>query len=274
MVGSVRIGTSGWAYRSWRGDFYPKGLRQRDELAYLATQLGSVELNGSFYSLQRASSYRSWCAQTPDDFVFAVKGSRFVTHLKRLRDVDLALANLFASGVLELRHKLGPVLWQLPERIGFDPALLSGFFDILPRTTADLAALSSKHDARVRDPAVEAHIDQPVRHVLEVRGEGFGSPDFLELLREHDIGLVVADSAGRWPMLEGVTSDVAYVRLHGEEVLYHGGYDADSLARWADRVEEWAQAADVFVYFDNDADGRAPHDAVALTRELERRSLV
>jgi len=271
MAGSVRIGTSGWAYRSWRGDFYPRGLRQRDELAYIAQHMNSVELNGSFYSLQRASSYRSWCAQTPDDFVFAVKGSRYVTHLKRLRDVDQALANLFASGVLELRHKLGPVLWQLPERIGFDPALLSDFFAILPRTTGEAATLASKHDARVKEPVVEAYVDQPIAHVLEVRGAGFGSEAFLELLREHGIGLVVADSAGRWPMLDGVTSDVVYVRLHGEHVLYHGGYDADSLARWADRVVEWSRRADVHVYFDNDADGRAPYDAVALIEEVGRR---
>lgn len=271
MVGEVRVGTSGWAYRPWRGDFYPRGLRQRDELRYLAERMNSAELNGSFYSLQRASSYRSWFAQTPWDFVFAVKGSRYITHLKRLREIDQALANFFASGMLELRHKLGPLLWQLPERIGFDPALLSGFFDALPRTGAEAAALARGHDERVKDPGYDVAEDRPLRHVLEIRGAGYDSPGFPALLREHGIGLVVADTAGRWPLLEHVTADVVYVRLHGEHELYHGGYEHGSLSRWADKVERWAEQADVYVYFDNDADGRAPYDAVALLEELRRR---
>ncbi|UMG93079.1 DUF72 domain-containing protein [Nocardioides sp. TF02-7] len=271
MAGAVRIGTSGWAYKSWRGDFYPKGLRQRDELAHLAGLMSSVEINGSFYSLQRASSYRSWVEQTPEDFVFAVKGSRYVTHLLQLREPAQALANFFASGVLELRHKLGPVLWQLPARTRFDPDRLAAFFDLLPRTTKAVAELAADHDERVKDPALDPYDDRPVRHVVEVRHDSFRDPAFPALLRDHGIGLVVSDGAGEWVVLDDVTSDVVYVRLHGPEVLYHGGYDDALLDAWADRVRHWsgdAVGADVYVYFDNDADRRAPHDALALMERL------
>ncbi len=116
VTGRVRVGISGWRYAGWRGDFYPAGLPQRRELEYAAAWLTSIEINGSFYSLQRPDSYRRWRAETPDGFVFAVKGGRFITHLKRLQDVETPLANFFASGVLALGPSLGPVLWQLPER--------------------------------------------------------------------------------------------------------------------------------------------------------------
>ena len=148
----VRIGISGWRYAGWRGDFYPKGLRQADELAYAAERMTSVEINGSFYSLQRPSSYAAWRAQTPDDFVFAVKGGRFITHMKKLRGVETPLANFFASGVLALGPKLGPVLWQLPEN-GWPstPDRLAAFFDLLPRTTAQAAELAKRHDDKLAD---------------------------------------------------------------------------------------------------------------------------
>ncbi|EBF6878282.1 DUF72 domain-containing protein, partial [Salmonella enterica subsp. enterica serovar Saintpaul] len=141
----VRIGTSGWRYPSWRGDFYPAGLRQRDELAHLSRLLTGVEVNGSFYSLQRPSSYSSWAGQVPKGFLFAVKGGRFITHLRRLVDVEEPLANFFASGVLALGDKLGPVLWQLPARQELDEDRLSAFFELLPRTTDEAAALAARH---------------------------------------------------------------------------------------------------------------------------------
>jgi uncharacterized protein YecE (DUF72 family) len=268
MAGSVRIGTSGWAYKSWRGDFYPRGLKQREELAHLSRTMTSVELNGSFYSLQRASSYRSWSEQTQDDFVFAVKGSRFVTHMRQLREPEQGLANFLASGLLELRHKLGPLLWQLPARTGFDPDRLIGFFSALPRSMTELAKLAAAHDERVKEPALVTHAELPVRHVVEVRNETFRNPDFPALLRDHGIGLVVSDGAGEWPLLDDVTSDVVYVRLHGPHRLYHGGYDDVLLDHWAGRVRDWSADHDVFVYFDNDADGRAPHDAITLLERL------
>ena len=269
----IRVGVSGWSYPRWRGDFYPPGLRQRDELGYVAERMSSVELNGSFYSLQRPSSYVSWSEATPADFVLAVKGSRYITHLKRLRDVEQPLANFLASGPLVLGPKLGPLLWQLPERLEHDADLLEQFFRLLPRTTRAAADLAGHHDERV--PEDRAHtavdVDRPLRHVLEARHPSFAEPSAIAQLREHDIGCVVADTAGRFPVVDAVTSSVVYVRLHGEKKLYAGGYSAASLDRWAERCRQWAGSpgvTDVLVYFDNDSDGRAPYDAVALLERL------
>jgi uncharacterized protein YecE (DUF72 family) len=270
-VAEVRIGISGWNYAGWRGDFYPEGLVQRRELAYAAERLSSIEINGSFYSLQRPSSYAAWRSQTPDDFVFAVKGGRFITHMKKLSGVETALANFFASGVLALGPKLGPVLWQLPPNLGFDAGRLSAFFDQLPRTTRALAELAAHHDAKVpEDRALTvAEDDRPVRHALEVRHDSFAVPEAVELLRAHDIAFVVADTAGRWPLVEEVTSDHVYVRLHGDAELYTSGYSPEALDRWAAKIRGWADAGlDVYAYFDNDAKGYAPHDAVALIERV------
>lgn len=272
-MAQARIGISGWQYPRWRGDFYPKGLRQRDELAYAAERLGSVELNGSFYSLQRPSSYRAWHDATPDAFVFAVKGGRYITHMKRLAGVETALANFFASGVLALDTKLGPVLWQLPERVVFDAPLLDQFFELLPRTTAEAAELASRHDDKLSEDRAltTAASERPIRHALEPRHPSFDSEEARELLRRHDICMVVADSAGRWPQMPDATSDFRYVRLHGETELYASGYTDESLGRWADQCQRWLEEGhDVYAYFDNDAKGHAPHDAVRLQERLTR----
>jgi uncharacterized protein YecE (DUF72 family) len=273
-MGSIRVGISGWTYAGWRGDFYPRGLRQRDELRYAAERLGSIEINGSFYSLQRPSSYATWRDQTPDGFVFAVKGGRFVTHLKRLRGVETALANFFASGVLALESRLGPVLWQLPETVAYDAELLASFFDLLPRTVAEAAALARRHDGKVpadraltRSPRGLA--DRPIRHALEFRHESFCTDEAFALLRAHDIACVTADSAGRWPRAEVVTSDLAYVRLHGDQELYTSGYSDAALDAWAEKVLGWSAEADVVVYFDNDAKGFAPYDALRLRSRVD-----
>jgi uncharacterized protein YecE (DUF72 family) len=270
-MSQVRVGVSGWRYPRWRGDFYPKGLRQKDELRYVAERMNSVEINGSFYSLQRPSSYESWRDAAPADFVFAVKGGRFITHLKQLRDVETPLANFFASGVLALGDNLGPILWQLPERTRFDPERLSAFFALLPRTTAVAAALAERHDDKVPDDraTTKALTSAPIRHALEPRHESFDTAEARAFLAEHDICTVVADSAGRWPQLHDATSDFRYVRLHGESELYASGYTDDSLERWAAQVRRWLDDGhDTYVYFDNDAKGHAPHDAVALLGRL------
>jgi uncharacterized protein YecE (DUF72 family) len=270
-VARIRIGISGWNYAGWRGDFYPRGLVQRKELAYAAERFSSIEINGSFYSLQRPSSYRAWREQTPDDFVFAVKGGRFITHMKKLAGVEAPLANFFASGVLALGPKLGPVLWQLPPTLGYDEKRLVGFFEQLPRTTAQAAELAARHDAKVpEDRALTvAEGDRPVRHALEVRHHSFATPEAAALLREHDIAFVVADTAGRWPLVEEVTSDHMYVRLHGDTELYTSGYTPEALDRWATKLRGWADAGlDCYVYFDNDAKGYAPHDALGLIERV------
>jgi uncharacterized protein YecE (DUF72 family) len=266
------VGISGWTYPAWRGDFYPKGLRQRDELAYAAQRLTSIEINGSFYSLQRPTSYSHWHDQTPADFVFAVKGGRFITHLKKLAGVETALANFFASGVLALGAKTGPFLWQLPPTLGYDEARLAAFFELLPRTAGAAAELARDHDDKVPEDRALTTTDDPdrrLRHALEVRHPSFTRQQTAALLDRHDVALVLADTAGRWPKLDAVTSDHVYVRLHGDVELYASGYTEAALDRWAARCRSWADDdLDVFVYFDNDAKGFAPHDATALIERV------
>jgi uncharacterized protein YecE (DUF72 family) len=266
----ARVGISGWRYPPWRGVFYPKGLRQRDELRYVADHLTSVEINGSFYALQRPANYRTWYAETPTEFVFSVKGPRFISHMKKLRDVELPLANFYASGLLALREKLGPILWQLPPNLGFDASRLTEFFTMLPRTTFAAARLARRHEERLADRALtRADADRPLRYALEVRHGSYRTPEFVELLREHDIALVVADTAGRWPLFYDVTSEIVYVRLHGDQELYVSGYSDEALATWAERIRGWTAAGrDVFAYFDNDVKVRAPYDAIQLLQRL------
>ena len=275
-MATVRVGISGWRYPRWRGDFYPSGLVQRRELAYVAERMPTVELNGSFYSLQRPTSYQRWRDETPDGFVFAVKGSRYVSHMLRLRGVETALANFFASGVLALGPKLGPVLWQLPERLPFEPEVLEAFVADLPRTTGEALELARRHDARVDGRSwLEIDADRPIRYALEPRSASFESPDAAAILRAHDVALVVADTAGRFPAFGEQTASFTYVRLHGAEDLYASGYTSTQLDAWAERIRGWAEgdpARDVYVYFDNDARGFAPHDAVALGERLRQDS--
>jgi uncharacterized protein YecE (DUF72 family) len=266
-IAEIRIGTSGWRYPPWRGVFYPPGLVQRRELEYLSRRMNGVEINGSFYSLQRPERFRAWFDETPADFLFAVKGGRFITHMKQLRDVETALANFYASGVLALGAKLGPFLWQLPPRLAFDPDRLANFFALLPRTTTEAAELALKHDDKLKgEPFLAAGKRRPVRHALEVRHPSFAEPAAKDLLREHGIALVVADTAGKWPFLEDQTADFAYVRLHGDEELYVSGYSDRSLRAWADKIRAWHDDGrrDVHVYFDNDVKVEAPRNAEAL----------
>ena len=269
---AIRIGISGWTYPPWRGTFYPPGLVHRRELGYVAERLNSVEVNGSFYSLQRPSSYATWASSVPADFVFAVKGGRFITHLKKLADVESPLANFFASGPLALGRQLGPVLWQLPKTFVFDADRLSRFLTLLPTTLGAAAEMASRHDTRLasdRALTETSHPTQPLRHALEARHESFRDPACLDLLRRHGVALVVSDNPGLWPVFDEVTADFGYVRLHGHEQLYASGYDADALDAWAGRVRGWAgRGLDVYVYCDNDAKVRAPYDAIGLMERL------
>jgi uncharacterized protein YecE (DUF72 family) len=286
--GSYRVGISGWRYAPWRKVYYPEGLPQRAELEYASRRLNSIELNGSFYSLQRPSSYQRWYDETPAGFVFSVKGPRFVTHMKKLVDVAAPIANFFASGVLALGNKFGPVLWQLPPNLGYDADRCATFFKLLPRTTAEAAEVAKGHDDRMEGRALlECPVDIPLRHAIEVRHSSYETESFVDLLREHDIALVCADTAGKWPMLDDVSSDFVYVRLHGAEELYVSGYDDDALDRWAAKIRTWHRGGtptdgktvassraprrtrDVYVYFDNDVKVRAPFDAEALARRLK-----
>jgi len=269
-MAEVRIGVSGWRYAPWRGKFYPLGLPQRRELELIGQTFPTVELNGSFYSLQRPSSFERWREATPPGFTFAVKGGRFITHLKALRDVEVPLANFFASGVLALGDRLGPLLWQLPARRRLDLDRIAEFLELLPRTTARAAELAAGHDERLEGRALTTtDADRPLRHALEVRHESFADPELLRLLSRYDVALVVSDGGESWPVFETPTAALVYVRLHGAAELYVSGYDTAALRSWAQKVRRWHAAGhDVVVYFDNDAKVRAPFDALALTELL------
>lgn len=288
-VMAIRIGISGWRYARWRGTFYPAGLAQRRELEYAAGCFPSVEINGSFYSLQRPDSFQRWHDETPEDFVFSVKGPRFVTHMKRLRDCEQALANFFASGILRLGAKLGPVLWQLPPTLRFDAELLDAFLGSLPRDSEAALARARKRDTALMQGRSALAIDRnrPIRHALEVRHDSFCDPACMRLLRRHNVAVVVADTAGKFPYLEDVSADFVYVRLHGDAQLYASGYSDTALDRWAARIAAWASGAepddaarvgararkramrDVYCYFDNDMKVHAPFDARGLMQRLQ-----
>jgi uncharacterized protein YecE (DUF72 family) len=294
-VADAFVGISGWNYPPWRGNFYPRGLPQTKELAYASRRFNALEVNGTFYSLQRLSTFAAWHAQSPPGFTFALKGGRFITHMKRLKDIDVPLANFFASGPLALREKLGPILWQFPPQLALNMDRFRAFFELLPRTTAEAARLARRHDARLTGRAlVEADADRPLRHAVEFRHESFLDPRFIAMLREHGVALVIADVAGLFPTAEDVTAGWVYIRLHGSRRLYISGYTPRELDAWAARIERWrsggepadarriappmpaprpAPAAptgrDVYVFFDNtDVKLRAPVDARRLAARL------
>lgn len=285
--GEVRIGLSGWTYKSWRGRFYPEGLPHKRELAHIGAIFPTVEINGTFYSMQRPDSFARWAELTPDNFVFSVKGPRFLTHMKRLNEPVAPLGNFIASGILRLGRKLGPILWQLPPNFHFNADKLDAFFRLLPRDTHAAAACGRRHDQRLKARAWlrTGPRRQRLRHALEVRHRSFCVPEFVELLRRHDIALVCADTVD-WPLLMDLTSDFVYCRLHGSRELYRSGYSAAELGRWAKRIRAWrdgkpmrdgtfvgtpakAMPRDVYVYFDNTDKLMAPRDAQALMRRLE-----
>lgn len=281
MQGDIRIGISGWRYPPWRGEFYPDHLVQDRELSYASEKLPTIEINGSFYSLQRPSSYTAWYVATPNEFVFSVKGGRFITHMKRLRDIDKPLANFFASGLFNLKEKLGPVLWQFPPNMKYDAALFADFIGKLPADTAAAVTLARRRDARMTGRAVLS-IDavRPLRHAIEIRNETFLDPSFITLLRRHNVALVIADTSERWPQPHDVTADFLYLRLHGATELYRSNYSDAELRRWANRVRAWSVGdqpdetkcvmpnatvqripRDVFCYFDNTDKLHAPRNA-------------
>ena len=283
---SVRVGISGWTYPPWRGVFYPEKLAHREELSFAARMFSTIEINGTHYSLQTPESFQRWYDETPAGFVFSVKASRYITHLRRLRDIETPLANFFASGLLALREKLGPILWQFPPSFRFDARQMDEFLARLPRTAAEAARLARRHDERLRGRAyLQAGPRRRIRHCLEIRHPSFLVPEFIALLRRYRVALVVSDTAGRFPYTEDLTSDFFYVRLHGAEELYVSGYSPGALDEWAGRVRGWLEgqarpAAPLvakhrvrriragFVYFDNDAKVKAPRDARRLAGKL------
>ncbi|HUQ27102.1 MAG TPA: DUF72 domain-containing protein [Usitatibacter sp.] len=289
MTGKVHIGISGWRYEPWRGVFYPRGLAQHRELEYASRQFPSIEINGTFYSLQYPYCFSAWDAATPPGFVFAIKGSRFITHMKKLRDVERPLANFLASGLFLLGEKTGPFLWQFPPNFRFNADLLEAFFEMLPRDAESALAHARRRDARVKGRAcLKIDANRKLRHAIEIRHESFMDAKFVKLLRKHRIALVVADTAGKWPFVEDVTADFMYLRLHGDKVLYASGYSDEALDRWAARIKAWRaggelpdgrkivpglappkrKSRDIYCYFDNDMKVKAPFDAKRLIAKI------
>ncbi|MGY4535081.1 uncharacterized protein YecE (DUF72 family) [Pseudomonas sp. TE3786] len=288
-MADIRIGISGWRYGPWRGEFYPKGLVQRNELKFASRAVNSIEINGSFYALQTPERYRGWAADTPDDFVFSIKAPRLITHIKRLHDIEQPMANFFASGLGQLDKRLGPILWQFPPSFKFDAPLIEAFFQQLPATRRAAKALASHSDERRH---LEGYLDwpgkQPLRHAMEIRHGSFVDEAFVALLRQYKVALVVADSAKKWPYAEDLTSDFVYMRLHGDKKLYSSGYSRSALQRWHQRIDAWSHgkqpadaqliapgskpgqtARDVYCYFDNDIKVRAPFDARQLLQSFD-----
>lgn len=287
-MGKIVVGIAGWRYQPWRGVFYPAGLSQDRELAFASRALQSIELNGSFYALQKPASYAAWHAATPPGFVFSVKGNRYITHVKRLRDIDAPLANVLASGVFELGAKLGPFLWQFPPNFRFEPDSMAHFLSLLPHDTDQGLALARQHEPRMQGKvALQVDKKRKLRHAIEIRHESFVDPAFIALLRKYKVALVVADTAGKWPYYEDITADFMYLRLHGDKQLYASGYTEAALARWAARLKAWRAGTepddarhmsgspaprrasrDVFCYFDDDIKVHAPFDAMRLIAML------
>ena len=287
----IRVGISGWRYDGWEGTFYPEKLPQRRELEFAAERLNSIEVNGTFYSMQKPKSFQQWGEETPDDFVFCVKGPKFITHIRQLENVETPLANFLASGLLRLGRKLGPILWQFPPGFKYDARRMQSFFTLLPRTHKQAAAYGRQRDQWMEGRSwLEVEEDLPLRHAVEIRNKSFAVPEYIEILRNNGIALVVADTP-QWPRLMDVTANFIYCRLHGSEKLYVSGYDEPAIEAWARRVIAWSHGEevtdgtrahpddgpkqatrDVFVYFDNDAKVRAPFDAMSLSKRIKELS--
>jgi uncharacterized protein YecE (DUF72 family) len=259
----IRVGIGGWTFAPWRGEFYPKGLPQARELEHASRQLTSIEINGTFYSTQKPASFRKWAADTPDDFVFSLKGSRYVTHRRVLAEAGESIQRFLNSGVSELGDKLGPILWQMHPGKRFEPDDFAAFLELLPREL----------DGRA------------LRHAVEVRHESFVAPAFVALLRQYSVAAVVVES-DKHPLIADVTSDFVYARLQRTSEKEKAGYAGKALDAWAKRAQAWAKggapadlaplagppadrkARDVFVYMISGAKVRAPAAAMALIERL------
>lgn len=279
-MGKIRLGIAGWVFDEWRGEFYPAGLKQKEELAYASRHLGAIEINSTFYSHQKAQSFVNWAAETPEDFVFSVKGHQLITHIKRLKDAELPLANFFASGVLALGQRLGPFCWQLPPNLKYDPARMETFLKLLPKNLDALLALAGRNEGLKNPPYVDATGISQVRHAIEVRHESFATPEFIDMMRAHNVALVTSDTA-EWPTTDA-TADFVYCRLQGapgKEEYSPAERDirAGWLAAWAKGEAPEAptltrpmarKPGDVFAFFVSTDKKHAPANAMATMAKL------
>ncbi len=270
MAADIRVGFSGWTFEAWRGDFYPKGLVQKRELEYASRQVNSIEVNGTFYSLQKPESFQNWASQVPEDFVFAVKAPQYITHVRRLKDCATPLHNFLASGPLSLGARLGPILWQFPPNVTLKDDRFEKFIKLLPHTAKDAAKAAKKHDAKMEGRAwTKVTGDFPVRHAFEFRHPSFNNADFLAFLKAHNVAAVMTHASARAPGFEEATADFVYLRFHGEGKGYAKGYPPAEIKEWAQRFRAWAkQGKPVFAYFGTEAKAYAPFDAVKMMQEL------
>jgi uncharacterized protein YecE (DUF72 family) len=241
MTGSIRVGIGGWDYKPWRGTFYPEGLPQRRELEFASRQLSSIEINGTFYSSFKPANFARWRDETPDGFVFSIKGSRYCTNRRELAGAGEAVARFVGQGIAELRDRLGAINWQFAATKKFDAADFEAFLKLLPHEVDGL----------------------PLRHALEVRHESFQCREFYELVRRYHCAIVFADAA-EFPEIDEQTAGFTYARLMRAEESLATGYSEVSLNHWASRARTWATHGDVFVYFISGAKLRAPAAARAL----------
>jgi uncharacterized protein YecE (DUF72 family) len=271
--GRVHIGISGYEYPSWRGPFYPSKLPKREWFRFASRAFSTIELNGTFYSLKSPAAFARWEAESPSHgFVFAVKGSRYITHNLKLKNAGAALANFYASGVLALGKKAAVFLWQLPATYAFDRARIESFLSALPTSTRDAERIAESHDARLKHGAlVRAEQSARYRHAFEVRHPSYFTDAFFDVLASHRIAFVIADTAGKFPYAERVTAPFVYVRLHGSGAIYASRYSDRELDRWADKIAGLTlRGLDVYVYFDNDVEAHAPSDAERLVRRVTK----
>lgn len=265
----VWVGISGWTFPGWRGTFYPEGLVQRKELEYASHRLSSVEINGTFYSLQRPKTFQAWRDVTPDNFMFSVKAPQFITHVLRLKEVEKPLANFLASGILSLNEKLGPILWQFPPNVMLKDDRFEKFIRMLPHDTKRASQIALRHDAKMKGRSwTKVGTALPMRHAFEFRHPSFLNKDFISFLTEHNIAFVMAHAGGKTPYIEEPTADFVYARLHGEGKPYAKGYPKKEISHWAEKIKGWTKKQEVFIYFSNEAKVFSPAGALALQDKL------
>jgi uncharacterized protein YecE (DUF72 family) len=262
---SIHIGVGGWVYQPWRGVFYPDGLTQKRELEYASRKLTSIEINGTFYGSQKPTSFAKWHDETPEDFVFALKGPRYATHRRVLAEAGATIERFFAGGVMELKDKLGPINWQLMPTTKFEPKDFEGFLKLLPKSVAGRA----------------------IRHAVELRHVSFKTPDAIALAREYGVAIVLAGDSD-YPQIADLTAPFVYARIMGTSEAEDSGYSAAALDRWAKRARAWASGGapddletlaspkakkgeprDVFFYVISGAKERNPAAAMALIERVQ-----
>lgn len=265
----VFVGMSGWTYDGWRGDFYPKGHVQTKELNYASQKVNSIEINGTFYGLQKPDTFKKWYTETPDGFCFSVKAPKTITHIKRLKEVEDFVANFFASGLLCLKDKLGAILWQFPPMVTLKDDRFEKFFKLLPHDFKSAQLCAQKNTLKPERVSLDVSHNYEIRHAFEFRHPSFFNPDFIKLMRAHNMALVCAHAGGKSPYSEELTGAFAYIRMHGEGADYKKGYPKKTLKDFSNNVTSWMKEHDVYVYFDTEAKEFAPYDAMNLMEILK-----